>query len=383
MKRFFAVAYDYLKRSDSLLFALCLACAVFGIVLISSATRSLHSGSFVVVQSVALIIGIILYFFFSIIDVDIIADKWKILLVLSVLLILSLKVFGVADDTGNRAWLRFGGIGIQPAEIVKIPFIIILAKQIDYLKSGRGLNRLFSVLFLFAYFLLMFGLIIAVSSDLGSALVYAFIFTVMLFAAGLRLYWFLIAFAGVAAVTPYVWTHFLTQRQRDRILAPYDPDIDPTGLNIMWQANRSKAAIAAGGATGSGLYHGELTQSGGVPKQHTDFIFSAAGEELGFIGCCVIILLLTLIIIRCIYVGVNSGNRKGMLVCVGVASIIIFQTFANIGMCIGIAPVVGLTLPFFSYGGSSIVTMFAAAGIVSGVRLRKAPIHTMNMYNTE
>lgn len=374
MKKFASAAIDYLKRSDSLLLALCLVCSVFGIILISSATRSLSSHSFIVVQTLALVLGIALYFVFSVIDVGIIADKWRVLLVLSVLLILSLRFFGVADDTGNRAWLRFGGIGIQPAEIVKIPFIIILAKQIDYLENGRGLNRFFSVVQLAAFFLLMFGLIIAVSSDLGSALVYAFIFAVMLFAAGLRIYWFLIAFGCVAAVAPYAWTHFLTQRQRDRILAPYDPSVDPTGLDILWQTNRSKAAIASGHISGEGLYHGRLTQSGGVPKQHTDFIFSAAGEELGFIGCAVIVLLLTLIIVRCIYVGVRSNDRKGMLVCVGVASILMFQAFANIGMCIGIAPVVGLTLPFFSYGGSSIVTMFAAMGIVSGVRLRRVPV---------
>jgi len=374
VKKFASAAIDYLKRSDSLLLALCLVCSVFGIILISSATRSLSSHSFIVVQTLALVLGIALYFVFSVIDVGIIADKWRVLLVLSVLLILSLRFFGVADDTGNRAWLRFGGIGIQPAEIVKIPFIIILAKQIDYLENGRGLNRFFSVVQLAAFFLLMFGLIIAVSSDLGSALVYAFIFAVMLFAAGLRIYWFLIAFGCVAAVAPYAWTHFLTQRQRDRILAPYDPSVDPTGLDILWQTNRSKAAIASGHISGEGLYHGRLTQSGGVPKQHTDFIFSAAGEELGFIGCAVIVLLLTLIIVRCIYVGVRSNDRKGMLVCVGVASILMFQAFANIGMCIGIAPVVGLTLPFFSYGGSSIVTMFAAMGIVSGVRLRRVPV---------
>ena len=373
MKKFLSDAYDYLRRSDTFLFVLCFVCSVFGLILISSATRPLASRSFVFVQGAAIFIGIVLYFVLSVIDVGIIADKWKILLAISVILLLALIPFGVADDTGNKAWIRFGGIGIQPAELVKIPFIIILAKQIDFLKTERGLNRIFSVVQLVAFFMLMFGLIVVISSDLGSALVYAFIFAVMLFAAGLKLYWFLIGFGAIAAAAPYLWTHLFTQRQRDRILAPYDPTIDPTGLGITWQANRSKAAIASGHISGKGLFDGNLTQGGGVPKQHTDFIFSAAGEELGFIGCLLIIILLTLIIVRCIYVGLRSGDQKGALVCVGIASVLIFQSFANIGMCIGILPVVGLTLPFFSYGGSSVVTMFAAMGIVSGVRLRRVP----------
>ena len=373
MKKLIRISYDYLKRSDTFLLMLCVAASLYGIVLIASASGIYSSRSYVFIQSVSLIIGVALYFMFSVIDIDILADKWKWLLVLSVLLIASLFVFGVADDTGNRAWLRFFGIGIQPSEVVKITYIIIFAKQIDYLKDERGLNHIFSVAQMAALLIFIFGLIIVSSSDLGSALVYAFIFSIMLFTAGLKLHWFVIFGGAVAFLIPYAWTNVLTQRQRDRILAPYDASIDPTGLDIMWQPNQSKAAIASGRITGQGLFSGAMTQAGSVPKQHTDFIFSAAGEELGLIGCSLIIVLLTLIIVRCIYVGLRSNNTKGMLVCMGIASILIFQTFANIGMSLGIAPVIGLTLPFFSYGGSSLVTMFAAVGIVSGIKMRSRP----------
>jgi rod shape determining protein RodA len=115
---------------------------------------------------------------------------------------------------------------------------------------------------------------------------------------------------------------------------------------------------------------GTQSQSSNLPFKHTDFIFSVAGEELGMIGCAVIIFLLVAIIIRCIYVGVKSKSYMNMLICTGIASMLIFQTFENIGMCIGITPVIGITLPFFSYGGSSIVTTFASLGIVSGIRMR-------------
>ena len=378
MKKFFKFVHDYLKRSDTFLFTLCTVSTLFGIVLIASATRSFSGTSNIYVQFFSLLIGIVLYFVFSVIDIDIIADKWKILLLLSLLLICSLFIFGVEDDTGNRAWLRFAGIGVQPAEVVKIPFIIILAKQLDYLKSERGLDHILSVVQPVVLFMIFFGLIIVSSADLGSALVYTFIFAAMLFVAGLKFHWFVIGIGAVAAIAPYAWNNFLKQYQRDRILAPYDPSIDPTGLGITWQANQSKAAIASGDITGTGLFSGSYTQSGTVPKQHTDFIFSAAGEELGLIGCILVMALLTLIIVRCVYVGLRSNNTKGMLVCMGVASMLLFQTFANIGMCIGIAPVIGLTLPFFSYGGSSIVTMFAAMGIVSGVKMRRSPKSYLN-----
>jgi rod shape determining protein RodA len=117
-----------------------------------------------------------------------------------------------------------------------------------------------------------------------------------------------------------------------------------------------------------------MTQRHLIPAQQTDFIFSAVGEELGFIGCMLVVLLLVLIISRCIYTGIKSNNPLGLLVCVGIAAMLIMQMLENIGMCLGVLPVIGITLPFFSYGGSSIVTCFAAMGIVSGIKMRPKPV---------
>ena len=355
-----------------LLLSLCVVSTIYGIILISSTTRD-SGGSYVFIQAVALLLGILLFFMFSIIDVDILADKWKLLFIFNILFIASLFLFGEAGDSGNRAWIRFGGIGIQPAEVVKIPFIILLAKQILYLKNNRGLNHIISVAELVVHFLIMFGLIILASSDLGSALVYLFIFVVMLFIGGLKLRWFAAGIGCMAAVTPLAWFFFLTDTQKARILAPYASWVDPSGLGVTWQANQSKIALASGQFTGQGLFNGAQTQAGSVPQQHTDFIFSVAGEELGFIGCLLIIALLMLIIFRCIQIGLRSNDPLGLLVCIGIAAMLIFQTFENIGMCIGITPVIGLTLPFFSYGGSSIVTLYAAMGIVAGIKMRPKP----------
>ena len=366
---------DFTKRADMTLLILCLVSSIFGIIVIASASASLSgSARYVIVQIVSLIIGLGFFVLFTVLDIDIIADKWAALIIFEVFLtFLLLTPLGHADDTGNRAWLRFGFVGVQPAEVIKIPFIIVLAKQINYLKNYKNLNSVISVGQMLIHCVFVIGLIVAVSKDMGSALVFLFIFIVMLFVAGLRFYWFIIGLAGAAAITPFFWTHVLNQRYRDRILSPYDATIDPMGTNIRWQTNQSKIALASGQLTGTGLFNGRQTQSGAVPEKQTDFIFSVIGEELGMIACVIVILLLLAIIIRCIYVGIKSHNTMSMLICFGVAGWITFQTFENIGMCIGIAPVIGLTLPFFSYGGSSLFSMFAAVGVVSGIKYRPKP----------
>lgn len=365
---------DYMKRADMLLLTLCVICSLFGIVVISSAAASLGPTRYVVVQTVSLIIGIGLFIMFTVIDVDVFADKWAVLVLFEIVLVaLLLTPLGYGDNTGNHAWLRFGFIGIQPTEVIKIAFIIVMAKHMSYLKSYKDLNSPISVGQLVVHCILTIGYIVAITKDMGSALVFLFIFIIMLFAAGVKMYWFLIGLAATAAVTPVFWTKVLNQRYRDRILSPYDASIDPQGFDIRWQSNQSKLALASGQLRGTGLYEGRLTQSDALPEKQTDFIFSVIGEELGMIACILVFLLLLAIIARCIYVGVKSRNTLSMLVCFGVAGSLIFQTFENIGMCIGIAPVIGITLPFISYGGSSMFSMFMLMGLVSGVKYRPKP----------
>ncbi len=365
----------FTKKADMTLFILCLISAIFGIIVIASASASLKEPArYLIVQITSLILGVGLFVLFSVVDIDIIADKWAALIIFEIALVLLLLTpLGHADDTGNRAWLRFGFVGVQPAEVIKIPFIIVLARQISYLKSYKNLNSVVSVGQMLVHWGFIVGLIFVVSRDMGSALVFLMIFVVMLFAAGLRFYWFIIGLAGAAAVTPYFWTEVLNQRYRDRILAPYDSSIDPMGGEVRWQTNQSKIALASGQLKGTGLFNGRQTQSGAVPEKQTDFIFSVIGEELGMIACVIVMLLLLAIIIRCVYVGIKSHNTMSMLICFGVAGWVAFQTFENIGMCIGIAPVIGLTLPFFSYGGSSLFSVFAAMGVVSGIKYRPRP----------
>ncbi|MBQ8264791.1 MAG: rod shape-determining protein RodA [Oscillospiraceae bacterium] len=369
-------ALDFVKRADMTLFSLCMICSLFGLVVIASATASYDGGSFkyVVVQLLALIIGIVLFVLLTVLDPDVIADKWVILIIVCVGLLLALIPFGEDDGTGNKSWIRFLGIGIQPSEIVKIIYIVLMAKHISYLKEYKNLNHILSVGQVAAHFLLFFGLIIVISGDLGSALVFFFIFAVMMYFAGLRLYWFVLGIAAVAALIPFAWEHFLADYQKARILAPYDPSVDPTGDGYLWQTNQSKTALASGRFWGTGLGKGPQTQNPySNPAKHTDFIFSVIGEELGMFGCLIVFCLLMAIIIRCTYIGLTSKNLMSSLICLGVAGTILFQTLQNIGMCTGLTPVIGLTLPFFSYGGSSMFSLFAAVGLVSGVKYRPKP----------
>jgi rod shape determining protein RodA len=177
---------------------------------------------------------------------------------------------------------------------------------------------------------------------------------------------------GVAAF-PVLWS-MLDGYQKNRFLILIDPTIDPMGYNERYHTMRSLKSITGGGLLGQGLFNGNRTQTYGVlPAQHTDYIFSAIGEELGYIGCLFTIILLFLIVARVIWVGVRSPDYTRRLICFGAAAALAFQTIINVAMCTGVGPVIGLTLPFISYGATSVVSLYAMLGLVSGVYARPVP----------
>lgn len=367
---------EFFERADIFLLCVCLICSFISLYGISKATATMAAGGVsinptkcLIVQIISIFIGIGAFVLFTVIDGDILGQQWRWLVVINVLLLVALVVLGSEDDTGNKSWIRFAGIGIQPSEVIKILYVIINAKHITYLKEYKDLSSLSSVVQVAANFGLVFIAIVFVSSDLGSASIILSIFLVMLFAAGVKLYWFAIGGAALAAVIPVLWTSFLKDYQRKRLLAPYDPTIDPDGWGITWQTTQSKLSLKYGRFTGAASDHTSNVFTG----KHTDFIFACIGEHLGMLGGMLVILLLIVIIVRCFKTGLYASRTYDMLICFGVGSAIAFQTFINIGMCIGITPVIGITLPFFSYGGSSMVTLFGAVGLVSGVRYKPKP----------
>ena len=370
MRGVFRAISEFVKKADMILLALCITATVYGTVIISSATNYVGNSRYIIIQLVARVLGIAAYVILTLIDVDIIAERRELLLLFCIFFIALLQIFGV-ERGGNRSWLDFGlPIMIQPAEICKIFFIIILAKTMSIkqnkLSSPVTVAELAGITILFAALIRYF------SWDDGMMLNYLFIFAIMIFAGGVNLIWFLVGGGALLAAFPFVWSR-LGEYQKNRIRVIFDPTIDPKAEGIRYQMNRTIRALQNGGIAGRGLFNGPMVQSGSVPAQHTDSIFSACGEELGMVGCLAILLLLGAIIVRCVYVGMKSGNYMNRMICTGIAGMLASQIAINVGMCMGVFPVVGLTLPFFSYGGSSIVTMFAAMGFVSGINMRPAP----------
>lgn len=381
MRRFLfmisTAAGEFWRRADLLLLGLCTVTTIFSIVIVSSTTAYRGAQRFMAIQTLALVIGIILYVLFTFLDIDVIAERREILLVFSLLFISTLRIWGSAGGTVNRSWLSFSWLpfSVQPAEICKIIYIIIIAKTMAIYRNK--VSSFLTIMQLAVITALLVALILVVSGDTGVALPYIFIFVIMAYAGGVNIGWFALAAGAATVAAPFIWNSKLVREdQKQRILMLFDPTIDPEGNSVRYDTLRSLISLQGGGMTGQGLYHGAQTQSGGISAQHTDFVFSSIGEELGLLGCLAVLLLLLFIILRCIYVGVKSGNYMNRLICIGIAGMLTFQIAVNVGMCIGVLPVIGLTLPFISYGGSSIVTMFAAMGIVSGIRMRPAPDST-------
>lgn len=377
LKRIKDSIFDILRQADWLLLCLCCGAALFGLVMIASATNFLNSWKMVIVQACAIVLGVGIYFLMSQIDLTEAAKRWKWLLGFGIVMFLLLKTPLGIENNGNRAWLGIQGFpaNIQPAEIVKLTFILVLSRQLVWVKENWGLKSLRSIAFLAGHVLLMVGLYYVISSDMGSALVYIFIFAAMAFVAGVAARWFIIALLGGGAAFYLLWElDKIPDYMKERFMVVFDHNLDPLGAG--WQQTRSLMAIGGGRLTGQGLLHGAQTQSTSsvnLPFRHTDFIFAVIGEELGMLGCVLTLALLAAIVIRCIVVARNAKSQLDAYICVGVAGMLVFQIVSNVGMCLFVLPVVGLTLPFISYGGSSVVTLFIAMGMVSGIQKRSLP----------
>ena len=377
MRQYLQDLKNAIRKGDMVLLFLLLATTTYGCIMIASAKNYVGSTRFVVIQVVAAALGVLMYFLVSSVDVTVLSEHRLLLAGFNCFLILLLIPFGVDYDSGNRSWVDIPllPVDIQPAEICKITFILIMA---SVMASGQSrISSLPSIIRMGFHLGLLVGLNMIISKDLGVSLIFVFIFIGMAFAGGVNLLWFLGAGSLIALVWPFLWK-VMDPHQRNRILVLFDPTVDPDGVTVRYHSVRSMRSLTGGGWAGQGLFNGIRTQNGELPAQHTDFIFSAIGEELGFFGCMLVLLLEFLIIARCIQVGNRSHDYMRRLVCYGAASALIFQVCVNVGMCIGVAPVIGLTLPFISYGGSSLLTLYAMLGLVSGIHARpEAPSHEL------
>ena len=376
MRDFFQEVRQFFRKGDMVLLILCLATSAFGCLIIASTNNYRGFTRYVMVQLAAIALGVLLFIITSSIDADFFSEHRTALAIFNTGLLLLLIPFGTDLGSGNKSWLEFPflPVNIQPAEICKIFYILIMASVMS--SHQNRLSHPVSVIHMVVHLILVVGVNMLVSRDAGVSLIFVFIFIGMAFAGGISFFWFLLGGSFLAVSFPVLWTHIMSQKQRDRILyLIYPEQIDPLGLDEGWHATNSLKSLTGGGMLGQGLFNGNRTQSVNdhLFAQHTDFIFSAIGEELGFIGCALVLVMLFAIVARCIWVGRQSNDYMRRMVCYGAAAALIFQVISNVGMCIGVTPVIGLTLPFISYGGSSIVTMFAMLGLVSGVHARPAP----------
>ena len=376
MRRFFEELKDFRKKGDMFLLMLCMIVSGFGMVCIASATSADKFGTnirYIAFQLLAIALGIVIYAIISSIDLDVMSEYRNTMVVFNILLLLMLIPFGTDNNTGNRSWLDLPliPINIQPAEICKITYIAIMASVMS--SHQNRISHPMSVFHMVFHLGLLFGLNMILSSDMGVSLIFVFIFIGMTFAGGVSIWWFALAIGGIAVAFPILW-QFLGEYQQNRILILFDESIDPLGINERYHSKINLQSLTGGGLTGQGLFNGNRTQGGHLFAQHTDYIFSSMGEELGFLGCVAIMLLELAIIARCIFVGIKCQDYMRRCVCFGAASALMFQVMINTGMCIGVMPVIGLTLPLISYGPSSVVTIFGMLGLVSGAYARPSSL---------
>ena len=371
MQSFISELKNFPKKCDWVLLLLCLITSGFGCVVVASATSADKFGSnfkYIVIQLVAVALGVMMFAIISSIDVETMSEYRNVLVIFNCfILLLLITPLGTDNNTGNRSWLKTPLINIQPAEICKITYIIIMASVMNSHQNRiSGIPSVFHMLF---HLMLLFGLNMVVSKDAGVSLIFVFIFIGMAFGGGVSLLWFALAIGLIAVGFPIIWP-YLGTHQQNRILILFDETIDPQGINERNHYKINLQSLTGGGLTGQGLFNGNRTQGGNLFAQHTDYVFSSIGEELGFFGCVLVMVLEFAIIARCIWVGVRCQDYQRRLICFGAASALIFQVMINIGMCIGVMPVIGLTLPLISYGGSSVVTIYAMLGLVSGAYAR-------------
>jgi rod shape determining protein RodA len=357
---------------DWLLFAVTLALTVGGTVLVWAATEpslraaGLDPHAYLKKAALWAVLGVILMMITACIDYRRFRRLAKWIYATSLLMLIA--VLGVGQSVnGAKAWIALpGGFQVEPSEFAKIGLVMSTAWLLSRRKLPDGRPHLLDVALAA---LAAAPLIILVQREpaLGVMLVLVFTFAGMVVISGIRLHWVLGGMAFVAAgIYAIGKEHLLKSYQLTRLTAFLHPDKNLTGAG--YNGLQAKIAVGSGGLHGQGLFHGNFTGGNFVPSVQTDFIFTVAGEELGFIGCAAIVALLAVIVFRAIRVAQRADDMFGMLVAAGIAVWFGFQSFVNIGMTIGIMPITGLPLPFVSYGGSAIFADMIAIGLLQSVR---------------
>lgn len=358
---------DFIKGTDKLLLLLCMITSAFGILAVYSAklrtiTEDAPIPRDVRTMLIAVIVGLVLAIIISLIDYDIICKLWPACAALGIILMILVLIIGVGppERPDSKVWIDLKVFYFQPSELLKILFVITFSVHLNAVK--QSINKIGTLALLAVHAIIPVGLVM-ISGDDGSALVFILIAIAMIFIVGINWKYILSGVVLALVAIPLMWVK-LSNFQKERFIVIFNPDAYP---ETAYQQNRSIAAISQGGFFGSGLFKGAYTQSGSIPVSESDLIFAVIGEELGMLGALVAMLLIGAIIFRLIIVGRKAVNGTAFLICFGLAAMIAAQSIINIAMCLRVGPVIGITLPFFSAGGSSSLCLYIGMGLAFSI----------------
>lgn len=359
---------------DMVLLLLVVAISCIGVVNLYSATSAYVgvSGSragladIYVTQIYWIVVGLLLGMLVAAIDYRHLERLAPVLYGAGLLLLILVFVFAT-DVRGSQRWIRIGAFAMQPSEFMKPLVALMIARHLqnDTKTEARTLVDLIKPGILTA----LPVIIVMAQPDLGTSLIYLLTTISMLAVTRIRRSSVITLITGGGALTVFMWKFGLRDYQRGRITSFLDPEADKTGTG--WHALQSQTAIGNGGLTGEGFMKGTQNQFGFLPDQHSDFPFSVFAEEFGFLGCLVLLALYCFLCIHAIYIASQAKDRFGAALAIGVGAIVFWHTVFNLGMSMGLLPVVGITLPLFSYGGSSVVTMLVSLGMLMSVSMRR------------
>ncbi len=372
---------DYLKRADIILWLLLAGISTYSLLLLKSVSRATPDDYFRT-QVMAIGLGVCGAVFVSLMDYADLAGFWKLITGFSIFLMIYTYFFGEriqgSGGVDARAWIQILGRTFQTSELVKVAFMITYAKHLDMVKS-RGRLGEFPQVVLLGCHALVFLLLCQLQGDTGATVVFFFMFVAMSLAAGVQLRYFAILAGMILVGLPLAWRYIMPDYQKARFIAVFNLDDPDVRLQDGYQQWQGRISIGSGKLKGQGLFEGSRVASNVVVFQQSDFIFSVAGEELGFIGCVLIMVLLLLFMLKVLHVAGSARDELGRFICYGYFGWIALQSVANIGMCVAMLPAMGVTLPFFSAGGSSAACLYLGFGLVQSVHMRRREIDGLHL----
>ncbi len=382
-KKMFYAVVGYVRNTYIALWLVTLCASVYSVMLVYSATLNLGSSRTYMMQIVACVVGYLAAIVISLMDYEKLGELWPIIATICVGLVGLTFVVGqgasgeysLADD---QAWLNIFGVSFQPSELMKIGFMVTFSYHLSMVVRNKQINSAPHLIMLLAHIGFPAALIVA-QGDHGTALMFMSMAAIMLIGSGVS--WkFITVCAGLVMVAlPIVWK-IMPPFQKERIRAVYNPRPGDEE-DYLYQQTLGRLAVGSGGITGQGWTEGKMIQSGYVPADHNDLIFTVAAEEFGFVGASVVILLLVAMMLMSLRTALHARDPMGRFICLGFFGLIAAQTIFNIGMCLVVLPVIGITLPFFSAGGSSSMCLYFGFGLVLSVYMRSNEVNNSRQFS--